>query len=222
MISIKRIPQDPFFEPPGDPYQLHQPHTPRYVGKEDGSVEPQKIHTVVISTQHAEPSKAVRSKVRSFQADGKGWWQWMRLVEVGAWWVPVSLGGKNPEGYGSRFCVFRGNGKFGACGVFVSHVFFNQVFCWLPSQVVFVLFLEDKCKKRYSMRIMRLVVSIVECSNGCYSIYIYTCTSRNYDCIPSLQWKLRADFVRSALATRAQRWLLPAWPTWTRHPEERS
>jgi S-adenosylmethionine synthetase len=30
--------------------------------KADGSVEPQKIHTVVISTQHAEPSKAVRSK----------------------------------------------------------------------------------------------------------------------------------------------------------------
>merc|ERR1712176_247856 len=28
----------------------------------DGSVEPQKIHTVVISTQHAEPSKAVRTK----------------------------------------------------------------------------------------------------------------------------------------------------------------
>merc|ERR1712203_1312166 len=28
----------------------------------DGSVEPQKIHTVVISTQHAEPSKATRCK----------------------------------------------------------------------------------------------------------------------------------------------------------------
>merc|ERR1712072_1255720 len=28
----------------------------------DGSVEPQKIHTVLISTQHAEPSKAVRTK----------------------------------------------------------------------------------------------------------------------------------------------------------------
>merc|ERR1711916_189085 len=28
----------------------------------DGSVEPRKIHTVVISTQHAEPLKAVRSK----------------------------------------------------------------------------------------------------------------------------------------------------------------
>ena len=40
--------------------------------------------------------------------------------------------------------------------------------------------------------------------------------------IAFLQWKLRADFVRSALATRAQRWLLPAWPTWTRHPDERS
>merc|ERR1712032_340603 len=30
--------------------------------KADGSVEPQKIHTVVISTQHAEPLKAVRTK----------------------------------------------------------------------------------------------------------------------------------------------------------------
>merc|ERR1712232_386234 len=30
--------------------------------KVDGSVEPRKIHTVVISTQHAEPLKAVRSK----------------------------------------------------------------------------------------------------------------------------------------------------------------
>merc|ERR1711953_905639 len=28
----------------------------------DGSVEPRKIHTVVISTQHAEPLKAVRTK----------------------------------------------------------------------------------------------------------------------------------------------------------------
>merc|ERR1712216_147363 len=28
----------------------------------DGSVEPLKIHTVVISTQHAEPSKATRTK----------------------------------------------------------------------------------------------------------------------------------------------------------------
>merc|ERR1711991_833706 len=34
--------------------------TIEYEQKEDGSVEPQKIHTVVISTQHAEPSKAVR------------------------------------------------------------------------------------------------------------------------------------------------------------------
>merc|ERR1712176_681265 len=33
-----------------------------YLQKADGSVEPQKIHTVVISTQHAEPSKAVRTK----------------------------------------------------------------------------------------------------------------------------------------------------------------
>merc|ERR1712187_1025675 len=33
-----------------------------YVQKVDGSVEPQKIHTVVISTQHAEPLKATRRK----------------------------------------------------------------------------------------------------------------------------------------------------------------
>merc|ERR1711939_1021389 len=32
------------------------------MGKTDGSVEPRKIHTVVISTQHAEPLKAVRTK----------------------------------------------------------------------------------------------------------------------------------------------------------------
>merc|ERR1712150_388991 len=36
--------------------------TIQYLQKTDGSVEPQKIHTVVISTQHAEPLKAVRSK----------------------------------------------------------------------------------------------------------------------------------------------------------------
>merc|ERR1719240_20834 len=36
--------------------------TIQYVQKPDGSVEPQKIHTVVISTQHAEPSKATRTK----------------------------------------------------------------------------------------------------------------------------------------------------------------
>merc|ERR1712178_21524 len=36
--------------------------TIEYLQKEDGSVEPQKIHTVLISTQHAEPLKAVRSK----------------------------------------------------------------------------------------------------------------------------------------------------------------
>merc|ERR1712029_486843 len=34
--------------------------TIQYKQKADGSVEPQKIHTVVISTQHAEPSKATR------------------------------------------------------------------------------------------------------------------------------------------------------------------
>merc|ERR1712062_79818 len=33
-----------------------------YLQKADGSVEPQKFHTVVISTQHAEPSKATRCK----------------------------------------------------------------------------------------------------------------------------------------------------------------
>merc|ERR1711937_315729 len=36
--------------------------TIEYRQKADGSVEPLKIHTVVISTQHAEPLKAVRSK----------------------------------------------------------------------------------------------------------------------------------------------------------------
>merc|ERR1712093_840161 len=36
--------------------------TIRYVQNPDGSVEPQKIHTVVISTQHVEPLKATRTK----------------------------------------------------------------------------------------------------------------------------------------------------------------
>merc|ERR1711990_934717 len=36
--------------------------TIEYKKNEDGSVEPLKVHTVVISTQHAEPLKAVRSK----------------------------------------------------------------------------------------------------------------------------------------------------------------
>jgi len=36
--------------------------TIEYVERIDGSVEPQKIHTVVISTQHAEPLKATRCK----------------------------------------------------------------------------------------------------------------------------------------------------------------
>jgi len=36
--------------------------TIEYLQKADGSVEPKKMHTVVISTQHAEPSKAIRSK----------------------------------------------------------------------------------------------------------------------------------------------------------------
>merc|ERR1712003_124344 len=36
--------------------------TIQYQMKADGSVEPQKIHTVVISTQHAEPLKATRVK----------------------------------------------------------------------------------------------------------------------------------------------------------------
>merc|ERR1712037_34993 len=34
--------------------------TIEYLQRADGSVEPRKIHTVVISTQHAEPSKATR------------------------------------------------------------------------------------------------------------------------------------------------------------------
>merc|ERR1712161_170813 len=36
--------------------------TIEYQQKADGSVEPLSIHTVVISTQHAEPSKATRTK----------------------------------------------------------------------------------------------------------------------------------------------------------------
>merc|ERR1719161_53376 len=36
--------------------------TIEYKQNVDGSVEPLKIHTVVISTQHAEPGKALRSK----------------------------------------------------------------------------------------------------------------------------------------------------------------
>merc|ERR1711871_1647484 len=36
--------------------------TIEYLRKADGSVEPKKIHTVVISTQHAEPLKATRCK----------------------------------------------------------------------------------------------------------------------------------------------------------------
>merc|ERR1712072_1617978 len=36
--------------------------TIEYLQRVDGSVEPRKIHTVVISTQHAEPLKAVRTK----------------------------------------------------------------------------------------------------------------------------------------------------------------
>merc|ERR1712054_596987 len=36
--------------------------TIEYKKNEDGSVEPLKIHTVVISTQHAEPEKAKRSE----------------------------------------------------------------------------------------------------------------------------------------------------------------
>merc|ERR1719441_33553 len=36
--------------------------TIEYLQKADGSVEPLRIHTVVISTQHAEPLKAVRTK----------------------------------------------------------------------------------------------------------------------------------------------------------------
>merc|ERR1712157_626025 len=36
--------------------------TIQYLQKADGSVEPRKIHTVVISTQHAEPLKATRAK----------------------------------------------------------------------------------------------------------------------------------------------------------------
>ena len=40
--------------------------TIEYIQKEDGSVEPQKVHTVVISTQHAEPLKAKRTEEACF------------------------------------------------------------------------------------------------------------------------------------------------------------
>merc|ERR1712036_172400 len=36
--------------------------TIEYIQKADGSVEPQKVHTVVISTQHAEPLKRTRTQ----------------------------------------------------------------------------------------------------------------------------------------------------------------
>merc|ERR1712151_292477 len=36
--------------------------TIEYLQREDGSVEPKKFHTIVISTQHVEPSKATRCK----------------------------------------------------------------------------------------------------------------------------------------------------------------
>merc|ERR1719324_906314 len=36
--------------------------TIEYMQNDDGSVEPRKVHTVVISTQHAEPNKATKRK----------------------------------------------------------------------------------------------------------------------------------------------------------------
>eukprot|EP00973_Karenia_brevis_P075383 10472280-Karenia_brevis.AAC.1 len=36
--------------------------TIEYLQKSDGSVEPQKIHTVIISIQHAEPLETMRTK----------------------------------------------------------------------------------------------------------------------------------------------------------------
>merc|ERR1719460_2322219 len=41
--------------------------TIEYKQKPDGSVEPQKFHTIVISSQHAEPVKATRTKECSHQ-----------------------------------------------------------------------------------------------------------------------------------------------------------
>merc|ERR1711988_1127268 len=38
--------------------------TIEYLSKADGSVEPKKIHTVVISTQHADPGVAAKERVR--------------------------------------------------------------------------------------------------------------------------------------------------------------
>merc|ERR1711964_468900 len=44
--------------------------TIEYKQNDDGSVEPLKIHTVVISTQHAEPSKAKRTEeVAGYKGD---------------------------------------------------------------------------------------------------------------------------------------------------------
>ena len=127
---------------------LTLPPHPRYVGKEDGSVEPQKIHTVVISTQHAEPSKAVRTKVQS----GLSGWQWMMAKDEVSWGClvgPGKFGGEKPRRIWIKDLFFPGEWKILGLWSFVSHVFFYQVFCWLPRQVVFVLFLEEMCKKWY-------------------------------------------------------------------------
>ena len=63
--------------------------TIEYVQKADGSVEPKKIHTIVISTQHAEPLKAKRSD----EEDGKD----NRPKYTGAEMIAPSMEAMNEE-----------------------------------------------------------------------------------------------------------------------------
>ena len=57
--------------------------TIEHVQRDDGSVEPRKIHTVVISTQHAEPLKAVRSKeVWSILFHKKRLSAWQKMIKL--------------------------------------------------------------------------------------------------------------------------------------------
>ena len=215
MISIKKDPPQSLWNHQGS-QGTYQPHSPKVRGQRGwlcGATEDPHgghFHTTCGAIQGGPFQGAVVSSG----------WQWMMAMDevswgwLVGWWVPVSLGGKKPEGYGSRI-FFWGNGQFWACG-FLFHMFFKTR-SFVDSQVRLFLFyfLEEKCKKRYD----NYEIGSVNCwmfERLLQYVYIY------YDFIPSLQCKLRADFVRSALATRAQRWLLPAWPTWTRHPDERS
>ena len=79
-------------------------------------MEPQKIHTVVISTQHAEPLKAVRSKVPTSRDD---------VVVAMVVGVGVAVWG---VGGGGGVVVGVGGGVGGAVfvvGVFVVVVYFT-------------------------------------------------------------------------------------------------